>query len=98
MESELNVGKLRRRLATLQKKFGKVGPVMRGSVVIIGTRNKQPYFSVNKDRKTKLIYLGRSREAAARECVENYRRLQEIVEEMTEINMLLLKRDYEQAP
>jgi hypothetical protein len=86
--------KLKRRLKRLQVQLGDLGPVMRGSVVVIGTRNKQPYFSVNKNKKTKLIYLGKKREALAREYVENYRKLQEIVEEMTEINMLLLKRDY----
>lgn len=86
--------KLKRRLKRLQVQLGELGPVMRGSVVVIGTRNKQPYFSVNKNNKTKLIYLGKKREALARTCVGNYKRVQEIVEEMTEINMLLLKRDY----
>lgn len=66
---------------------------MRGSVVVIGTRNKQPYFSLNKDKKTRLIYLGRKREAKAREYSENYKRLLEIVEEMTILNMELLKHD-----
>lgn len=78
------VRKLHRELATL-------GPVMRGSVVVIGTRNKQPYFSLNKDHKTRLIYLGRDREAKAREYSRNYRRLLAIVEEMTLLNMALLK-------
>ena len=51
--------KLNRRIKTLQSQLGKLGPVMRGSVVIIGTRNKQPYFSLNKNKKTQLIYLGK---------------------------------------
>jgi hypothetical protein len=70
-----------------------LGVVMRGSVVVIGVRNKQPYFSLNKNGKTQLIYLGKKREGRAREYSENYRRLREIVEEMTTINMTLLKRD-----
>jgi hypothetical protein len=60
---------------------------------VIGTRNKQPYFSVNIKRKTHLLYLGRGREKKARQCSENYHRLQEIVEEMTLLNMRLLKLD-----
>ena len=52
---------MRRRIGTLQKELGQVGPVMRGSVVVIGTRNKQPYFSLNKDKRTRLIYLGQKR-------------------------------------
>jgi hypothetical protein len=81
------------RLESLAGELAKVGPVMRGSVVVIGTRNKQPYFSLNKDKKTRLIYLGRKREAKAREYSENYKRLLEIVEEMTTLNMELLKHD-----
>ena len=41
--TQAKVGMLRQEQAAL-------GPVMRGSVVVIGTRNKQPYLSLNKDR------------------------------------------------
>ena len=85
--------KLNRRIKTLQNQLGKLGPVMRGSVVVIGTRNKQPYFSLNKNKKTRLIYLGKKREAKAREYSQNYKKLLEIVEEMTIINMELLKEN-----
>jgi len=91
--TEASVPVLKRRLVELEKQMKKLGPVMRGSVVVIGTRNKQPYFSVNIQRKTRLIYLGRRREGQAREYSKNYRRLQELVEEMTVINMRLLKLD-----
>ena len=85
--------KLNRRGKTLQNQLGKLGPVMRGSVVIIGTRNKQPYFSLNKNKKTRLIYLGKKREDKAREYSQNYKKLLEVVEEMTIINMTLLKEN-----
>ena len=84
--------RMKRRIRSLQRQLGQIGPVMRGSVVIIGTRNKQPYFSLNKDKKTRLIYLGRNREAQAREYSANYKRVREIVDEMTELNMMLLKK------
>ena len=87
------LAKLNRRIKTLQSQLGKLGPVMRGSVVIIGTGNKQPYFSLNKNKKTKLIYLGKKREDKAREYSQNYKKLLEIVEEMTIINMTLLKEN-----
>jgi len=90
MEEENQI-KLKRRLKYLEKKLGSVGPVMRGSLVVIGTKNKQPYFSLNKNKKTKLIYLGKQREELAKELSDNYKNLCEIVEEMTEINMELLK-------
>ena len=43
--------KMKRRVKELQKKLAELGPVMRGSIVLIGTRNKQYYFSLNKDKK-----------------------------------------------
>jgi hypothetical protein len=84
---------MQRRVRKLQQEIGSLGPVMRGSVVIIGTRNKQPYFSLNKDKRTRLIYLGQKRVARAREYSQNYKRLLAIIEEMTVLNMELLKRD-----
>lgn len=87
------ITKMKRRAKALQKELAVLGPVMRGSVVIIGTRNKQAYFSLSKDKKTHLIYLGKKREKRAREYSDNYKRLRDIVEEMTILNMTLLKED-----
>jgi len=87
------VDTMRRRVRELQEEMGTLGPVMRGSVVVIGTRNKQPYFSLNKDKRTRLIYLGQKRVARAQEYSRNYKRLLAIVEEMTILSMELLKRD-----
>jgi len=84
---------MKRRVKTLQKQLGQLGPVMRGSVVVIGTRNKQPHFSLNKNKKTHLIYLGKKREGKAREYSQNHKKLLGIIEEMTLINMELLKEN-----
>jgi hypothetical protein len=86
---------MQRRVRKLQDELGRLGPVMRGSVVVIGTRSKQPYFSLNKDKRTRLIYLGQKRVALARQYSKNYKRLLAIVEEMTVLNMELIKRDAE---
>lgn len=87
------IAKMKRRVKTLQKQLGRLGPMMRGSVVVIGTRNKQSYFSLNKDKKTHLIYLGKKREAHAKEYSANYKQLLDIIEEMTILNMKLLKEN-----
>ena len=87
------IGKMKRKVRTLQRRLASLGPVMRGSVVVIGTRNKQKYFSLNKDRKTHLIYLGQKRAARAEEYSNNYKTMLEIVEQMTVLNMKLLKED-----
>jgi len=42
---------------------------------------------------TKLIYLGKKRQARATKYSDNYRKLRAIVEEMTMINMTLLKEN-----
>jgi len=87
------IRKTKQRLHQLEKKLAAIGPLMRGSVVKIGARNKQFYFSLNKDKKTRLIYLGNEREPLARKLSENYKKLLTIVEEMTTINMELLKNN-----
>ena len=87
------ITKKKRRVKILQTQLAQLGPMMRGSVVHIGTRNKQFYFSLNKDKRTHLIYLGKKRVDRAREFSDNYKRLLEIVEEMTIITMELLKED-----
>lgn len=91
--SKQEIAKLRKRVKALQRQMGTLGPVMRGSVVVIGTRNKQSYFSLNKDKKTHLIYLGKKREAKAKEYSANYKALLDIVEQMTMLNMTLLRED-----
>jgi len=83
---------IRRKIRNVRKEMSKVGPVMRGTVVVIGTRNKQPYFSLNKDKKTHLVYLGKKKEALAREYSENYKKLLELIEEMTILNMTILRK------
>ena len=89
--SKKEIAKMNRRVKTLQKQLAELGPVMRGSVVLIGTRNKQYYFSLNKDKKTHLIYLGKKKVDLAREYSENYKKAVAIIEEMTVLNMKLIK-------
>jgi hypothetical protein len=91
--TKTQIGKAKRRLRELQDQLAELWPIMRGTIVRIGTRNKQFYFSVNKNKKTRLIYLGNQREPLARPMSENYKALLAIVEEMTALNMELLKVD-----
>ncbi|MEA1981412.1 MAG: hypothetical protein U9N54_10615 [candidate division Zixibacteria bacterium] len=90
--------KMKKRVKVLQKMLTELGPFMRGSVVLIGTRNKQYYFSLNKDKKTHIIYLGKKRVDTAIQYSDNYKKLLEIIEEMTILNMKLLKEDASLVP
>ena len=87
------ITEMKRRVKILQRQLGQVGPVMRGTVVWLGARTKQAYFSLNKEKKTRLIYLGKKREPAARQLSANYKSLLAFVEEMTLLNMELLRRN-----
>lgn len=90
--SHKNIDQLKKCTQTLQKQLGSLGPLMRGSVVRIGTKNKQYYFSLNKDKKTKLIYLGDRRVKNATKWSNNYKKLLQIVEKVTILNMEILKK------
>ena len=87
------IAKMKRRIKTLQGRIARLGPVMRGSVVKIGSRNKQFYFSLNKDKKTHLIYLGDKKVERAKTYSDNYKILLEIIEEITMLNMKLIKEE-----
>ena len=79
------------RLRELHRQLARLGPIMRGSVVRLG-RYKRPIFSTKKNQKTRLVYLGEDREQIAKTCSDNYRKLLDIVEEMTILNIVLLKQ------
>ena len=82
---------IKRKISNLQKKIQNLGPLMRGSVTLMGKKNKQPYFSVGIQKKTRVIYLGDKRAEKANEFVENYKELLRIVDEMTLLHMELFK-------
>lgn len=87
------ISKAKRRMAVLERQLAGLGPVMRGNIVTNGPKHPQAYFSLNKDGKTRLIYLGEGRLPIAKKLSQNYRKMVEISEEMTVINMDLLKND-----
>ena len=72
--TEKEIQKAKQRMKRLTAQLVAIGPVMRGSIVRIGTTNKQFYFSLNKDKKTRLIYLGEKREPCARRLSDNYKK------------------------
>jgi len=98
------ISEIRRRIRILHKKLSTLGPLMRGTVVLLGStcgnprckcargeKHPQYYFSVNIDRKTKIMYLRKEMRIEAEEYVKNYKLLWDIVEEMTLLNFELLK-------
>ena len=105
MEEGMNK-RLLNKLGRIQKKFKEIGPIMRGSVVILKNKcanknckcqkdktAKHPayYFSVNMNNKTKLIYIGSKKLKIAEEYSKNYLKLKKIINEMTLINLEIVK-------
>ena len=88
---DIEISQALARIEELKAEMARIWPIMRGSVVMIGKKSKQPYFSVNDGGKTKIIYLGKKREEMARRCSDNYTRIREIIDEITMINMRLLR-------
>ncbi len=78
-------------LEVLHEELKSIGPMMRGSVTVMGKKNKQPYFSVGFKGKTKVIYLGNHRAQIALTYIANYEKMLETVNQMTLVNMSLLK-------
>ena len=101
------IQQIKRRKRTLEQRMGMLTPVMRGTVVELATtcghptcrcaqggeKHKKLYFSVSAKGKTKLIYLGKERAELAKRYADNYKALAELIDEMTLINMDLLRQN-----
>lgn len=83
---------LTKRLLRLQARISGLFPLMRGSIVRIGMKTKRPTYSLNMNGKTKIIALGNGKDQIAAQRIENYRKLLTIVDEMTLINIELIRR------
>ena len=68
---KLKNNELKTEIARLIEEASTIGPMMRGSVTLMGKKNKQPYFSVGIKGKTKIIYLGNKRAKLALEYTAN---------------------------
>ena len=47
------INELKLELKRLEREYKKARPIMRGSITYMGTKNKQPYFSLSLKGKTK---------------------------------------------
>lgn len=90
-KSSKEINEIEKQLKQLYKRLKSIGPIMRGSITIMGKKNKQPYFSVSIKGKTRLIYLGKKRADIAKEYVDNYILMIKTINEITLLNMTALK-------
>ena len=87
------INELKRELKRLENEYRKIRPIMRGSITYMGTKNKQPYFSLSLKGKTKVIYLGDKRAKIAKKYVKNYKSATELIDQMTLVQMQILKNN-----
>lgn len=97
--------RLRIKRRMLLERMAEVGEFVRGSVVLMkrpctyagcrkcasGERHPTWGLTVSEQGKTRTMYLGVGRLAAARQMTRNYRRLQAIIEQVSQINRALLQ-------
>ena len=83
---------LKKRVKVLEREAKALFPLMRGSIVHTGMRDKQPKYSLKMKGINKFVYLGKTREPLAREYIDNHKRLTELVDEMTLINIEIIRR------
>ena len=101
---EREVRRLQQKRKLLLQRMAQIEDFLRGSVVLMkrpctyarcrrcasGERHPTWVVTVSQKGKTRTVYLGASRVAAARRMAENYRRLLALVEEVARINVVLL--------
>jgi hypothetical protein len=90
---KMTTSALKKRLALLEAKVPDLFPLMRGCIVRIGMKSKQPTYSLNMKGKTKIVYLGESKEQTVRQMIDNYKTLLKLIDEMTLINIELVKKN-----
>ena len=106
MNNEKSISSLYQKRNRLRKKLSDCGYILKGSVVVLkrpctyrncskcksGLKHAASYLSYNVQGKTKLIYLCAEAKEMASQWTKNYRKLQELVEKISEVNRQILQR------
>ena len=83
---------LMKKLEKLELQVHQCFPLVKGCITIVGGNNKSPKFSYKKNGKSFSMHLGFNREPMARKYLDNHTKLSGIVNQMTEINLEIMKR------
>ncbi len=95
---------LKRTRTALRRNLASLGDFVRGSVVLMKRRCTYPgcrkcasgqghpawVLTLSRKGKTHTVYLGARRRVQAQQMVQNYRRLQGLLEELANVNLALL--------
>lgn len=111
MSQSLSVAEIRRARARLARRLGRLGEIMKGSLVMRATRCGRPgckcaqgekhgpylYVSVFREGRTRSVYVPQRLEGEVRRWVESARQLESDVAEITWLNAELLRRAREEG-
>jgi len=101
---------LLKRRKQMRNKMNNLGPILQGSVTTVavrcgnpncrctrGQRHRSICLSYSRQGKTQMFYLGHKLAPKAQEWVDNYRQLRRIVQELSDINIAVLKKEREKT-
>lgn len=84
---------LEKRLKKLRDQIVDCFPLIKGSVTVVGGKRRQSRFTwKDEEGKAHSLYLGVNKEIIAKKYHTNYIRMSQIINEVSEINIELLRR------
>lgn len=88
-----STAKLIERRERWMKKLAELGPFTRGSLVTAQRGNHTAHqLTVSVQGKTHTVYVPRGMVGEVREWIQNHRRLQRIIKEISKVNMAIIHR------
>lgn len=89
----------------LLQKLQNTGNLCRGTVVLLkqsctnkncskcksGEKHPQYYLTQSRNSKSKLTFVGNKNEKLVRQWTENYKKIKQLIDDLSDINLILLK-------
>ncbi|MBP7652498.1 hypothetical protein KA977_03685, partial [Candidatus Dependentiae bacterium] len=100
-----NVSKLQKKQQDLLEEIRNIGNLCRRTVVLLkqtctnkncskcksGEKHPQFYLTQSKNSKSKLTFLGNKNEKSFREWTENHKKIKQLIDDISDVNLILLK-------
>lgn len=105
VKKKQNVKKLLKKQQEFLDEMRNIGNLCRGTVVLLkqsctnkncskcksGEKHPQYYLTQSKNSKSKLTFVGNKNEKLVREWTENHKKIKQLIEDLSDLNLILLK-------
>ena len=105
MKNKKKSEKLLKKQQDLLEQIKNIGNICRGTVVLLkqtctnkncskcksGEKHPQFYLTQSRNSKSKLTFVGNKNEKLVREWTENHKKIKQLIDNLSDINMFLLK-------